>query len=107
VQKLVYSVWVPQKRGYDYYEAAGSLRAGVIAPNPRIRASSPLGATIDEASRRLPAGAKYVGSGELARGMIASRNSGALGAFPDVGAIPLWAIALGIGAFFYLKKRRR
>ncbi len=106
MQNLTYSVWSPQKRGYDYYEAPGNLRAGVIAPRPSISASSVLGATVDEAARRLPSGAKYVGSGELARGMIATRNSGAaLGAF-DVGAVPLWAIALGVATFFYLRKQR-
>lgn len=72
-----YSVWNDQTLQYDYYRAPRKLRAGVIAPMPKIRSTTSLGATPGAAARRLPSGAQKVGSGRFARGVIATRNGDA------------------------------
>jgi hypothetical protein len=72
-----YSVWNDHTLAYDYYRAPKKLRAGVIAPMPRIRSTTALGATPGAAARRLPGGAVRIGSGPFAKGVIAARNGDA------------------------------
>lgn len=74
--KGVYSVWNPNHVGFDYFEGEAGLREGVIAPTPALPSGGRLGLTPEEASRRLPAGAKFIGKGPAPRGMIAIRNGG-------------------------------
>ena len=80
-----YSVWDPQMQRYDYYQVVGNaLRDGVFAPEPmhlmNVREhKAGLGVTVDQAARKLPAGAQLVGHGESARGLIATRTPAAGG----------------------------
>lgn len=68
---VIYSVWNPATRSYDYWQA--TERTGTHAPNPApMIGSSELGATPEEAAWRLPAHARRIGSGDLPRGRIAS-----------------------------------
>ena len=69
-----YSVWNGQQ--YDFYEAPGSLRDGVFAPSPKIRARRSLGVAPEEAATALPRGAKLVGRGSFPQGTIATCNGG-------------------------------
>ncbi len=92
----MYSVWNDPHKRWDYYEAMGHLKGG-FAPKPRIPTGNRLGVAPDDAARPLPAGAKLVGSGQLARGMIASRKS-ALGFFGfDTGTLMRFAVYGAIG----------
>lgn len=68
---MIYSVYNYATRLYDYYQAGQPT--GTHAPNPPTSlVASPLGDTPDAAAWRLPPGAKKIGSGELARGRVAS-----------------------------------
>ena len=73
-----YSVWNDKTLQYDYYRAQGAtpLRAGVIAPTPRIPRGTDIGVAPEDAARPLPVGAMRVGAGPHARGMVAARNGG-------------------------------
>jgi hypothetical protein len=71
-----YSVWNPEHAGFDYYKGPANLREGVIAPTPALPSGGQLGLTPESASRKLPSGSKLVGKGQLAQGMIATRNGG-------------------------------
>jgi hypothetical protein len=95
----LYSVWNPGVHAYDYYQGMGAaLRDGVFAEPATRRQGSAIGLTPDEAADRLPSGAKKVGSGDVAKGTIAS-----LGAAPEnsttallllgVAALILWKVA--------------
>lgn len=91
---MVYSVWNPGTRLYDYY-ATGEVNRDVHAPTPRhIRQSSQLGATVESAAWRLPAGARPAGRGALPRGRIAVSGGGALGFF-DIIDLPLPVLLVG------------
>lgn len=96
---ITYSVWNPTRGGFDYYEGAGHLRDGVIAPQPKHLSRSRLGLTPEEAARPLPAGATKIGEGPLPKGLIANRKSGvALGAF-GLGGDPMDLAFLGFGVY--------
>lgn len=76
---MIYSVWNIGAQRYDYFEAPA--KSATHAGPPPVKSSSSLGATPDQAAWRLPAGAKHVGSGELARGRIASLGGSDGGGF--------------------------
>lgn len=69
-----YSVWNSGSLQYDYYRSVGgaSLRAGVIAPPPRISRGTAIGVAPEDAARPLPFGSRRIGSGPTARGLIAT-----------------------------------
>jgi hypothetical protein len=68
---MMYSRWIPDRGGYAYFDAAAERR-GIAddLPVPRLQPRSPIGFPSTEAGRPLPAGAKAVGQGKLARGSI-------------------------------------
>jgi hypothetical protein len=96
---MIYSVWNQPARQYDYYET-GTMQKGANMPAPRHIRSEPLGATIDQASWPLPSSSRKIGSGEFAKGRIASRSGGkllSLGAISmDTNTIAI--IGLGVAA---------
>ena len=65
-----YSVWKNETRSYDYYDAPGTSE--IHAGSPPGMNGGILGATPDQAAWRLPFGARRTGSGDVARGRIAS-----------------------------------
>lgn len=93
---MTYSVWNPAAMVFDYYESPGALRDGVFAPPAPLAGGHSLGLAPDEAARSLPVGAKHVGSGPYAKGLIASRNP--LGGLLDgpgkllLGGLAVWLI---------------
>lgn len=91
---MKYSVWNTATATYDYYEAPGTLRAGVIAPTPRLPSGGRLGLAPQRAGRPLPVGAVLTGSGPYAQGMVATRNGGALGDFfgMDIGELAKFGV---------------
>jgi len=94
---VTHSAWNPRTLRYDYYRApAHLLRSGVIAPPARLPLGGALGIAPEDAARPLPAGARPVGSGPSARGMIASpRGGAALGSILPSGDLFTWAVVLG------------
>lgn len=84
-----YSVWNPERRSYDYYEAQGDAATHAGAP-PRA-ASSALGATPEQAAWPLPEDARKVGSGDLPQGRIASLYGGSFRL--DIPQAFFWGVA--------------
>jgi hypothetical protein len=66
-----YSVYNYDRHAYDYYETPGAGGTHAGSP-PAPRSIGEIGAPVDRAAWKLPAGAKKVGSGFLAQGRIAS-----------------------------------
>lgn len=98
-----YSVWNGQRGEFDHYVAPGSLREGVFADPVSLPGGNRLGLAPEQASRRLPTGARMVGRGPLPVGMIASRNgASAMGFFGlDGGTVSNVAIWGGLGYLAY------
>jgi hypothetical protein len=105
--KGTYSVWNPNHAGFDYYEGEADLREGVIAPTPSLPSGGRLGLTPEQASRRLPSGAKFIGKGQTPMGMIATRNGGsaAMGDFLGLETGTLFKAALLVGGGWYIWTR--
>ena len=106
---MIYSCWNQGKGAYDYYEDA-ARQESLNAPSPKHLRSSSLGATVDQASWPLPAGARYVGSGAAAVGRVASRTGGAALGAMDLGSPTTKAFLLVVSAALawkYLLKGRR
>ena len=100
---MIYSVWNQGARQYDYYET-GQVQKEANTPPPRHIRPGPLGATIDQAAWPLPASARKVGSGEFARGRIASRSRDLLslsGFEVDKNTVAM--IGLGLAAYLLWK----
>jgi hypothetical protein len=99
---MTYSVWNQGAGLFDYYETAKAQREVNVEPPGHLRGGRQLGATPEEAAWPLPAGAKRIGQGSLARGRIAGAGGGALGAFAlDPGLLKLGM--LGLSAFLVWK----
>ncbi len=99
---MTYSVWNQGDGLFDYYETATPQREVNVEPPTHLRGGRQMGATPEEAAWPLPAAAKRVGQGPLARGRIATSHRRALGAFAmDSGLFTLGA--LGLGAFVVWK----
>ncbi len=101
---MLYSKWLPDRGGYAYFESAEKLGLGDDLPVPSFRATSPIGVASTEVGRRMPAGARLVGYGDLARGSVVpldrSMLSGALGALTSepvkLAAVAACAAVLGV-----------
>jgi hypothetical protein len=94
---MLYSVWDPRARAFDYYESKEVQPTHT--PAARHVPTSGLGATPDETAWPLPPAARKIGSGATARGRIATRG---LGAFE--GASPFKLLALAAVLFYVGKK---
>lgn len=70
---LVYSVFDYHTNLFTYYAPAVGA-APVLPPSGQMR--SPRGVTPESAAVRVPAGAKVVGTGKAARGLIATTSEG-------------------------------
>lgn len=105
---MIFSVYNPSTRAYDYYQTttgSGATHAG--APAKSMFASA-LGAAPEQAAWSLPTSAQKIGSGQIARGRIATKGSlvpfaGEL--WQDAGAIELAALA-AVAAYFLWRARR-
>jgi hypothetical protein len=100
---MIYSVWNQGTRQYDYYRTT-NVQNGANTPSPSHIRTKPLGSTIDQALWPLPTSSKKIGSGEFAKGRIASRQGGIL----SLGAIQMDAntvgmLGFGVAAFFLWK----
>jgi hypothetical protein len=104
---MIYSVWNQGRGLYDYFQDA-VVQEGANAPKPAHLKSRQLGLTPDQAAWPLPAGAKKIGSGEFARGRVASPTGGqSLGLFGIESVFDIRAIALGVAAWFLWRAHKR
>ena len=100
---MIYSVWHPGRSVYDYYETAEQT---VRNPDPRIGGrGGALGVPSTDAGWHLPSGARPAGSGKEAKGMVATRNGGALGGF-SLGGVGLGGLALGALGLWLVMRRK-
>jgi len=72
---VIYSRWDPYEEVYHYYQAP--TQAGDIhAPPSRSYRTTQLGAAPEDASWPVPPGARYIGSGTQAKGMVSLSGVG-------------------------------
>lgn len=67
---MIYSKWIPDRGGYEYYEVPERRGMGDDLPIPKLRATSPLGVASTSIGRTPPLAGKLVGTGPIARGCI-------------------------------------
>ena len=109
---MIFSRWRPDTGGYDYFDSP-STRYGLgdDLPVPRLPKTSPLGTASTDIGRAIPVDGKVIGSGPLARGMVAPMDrSGLRGlglALSDSSVKFGVAILVGIGLGFLLGKMRK
>lgn len=98
---MIYSVWKPGERRYDYY-SLGGVPIEDDTPAPSLRGGSKIGYAPGEASWTLPANAQKIGEGARARGIVVHPGSGAqrgLGDWTSFEYVGLWA---GIALIAYM-----
>lgn len=98
---MIYSKWRPDIGGYDYFAVAERRGLGDDLPTPDLRPGK-LGVASTSAGRPMPAGARRIGSGPIARGVIApldtrglsmdgvSLSFGGIGTFLLGGVLGYW-----------------
>lgn len=104
---MIYSRWRPDRGGYDYFESSERYGLGDDLPTPRLRPGK-IGVASTSAGRPIPSGARYVGSGALARGVIAPMETAGLsmaGISVQMGGLTLAVGAALVG--YWLGKRRK
>ena len=107
---MIYSRWRPDTGGYDYFESPGTrFGLGDDLPVPRLTRVSERGACSTDVGRAIPSDARPIGSGPIARGMVAPMGrvqGGVLGAIDFtsgvaqvvIGAVAIGAIWLFVGS---------
>jgi hypothetical protein len=96
---MIYSRWRPATGGYDYYETSEQVPLANDLPIPRLNVTSPIGVASTEAGRQIPSGAKHVGSGPFAKGLIAPLDRSRLGvvsSIEDVFSRPILLFSVGV-----------
>lgn len=105
---MIYSKWRPDSGGYDYFDAASEKRGlGDDLPTPRLTAIGGLGVASTSAGRPMPAGARFVGSGAIARGLIAPLDRRGLslsGINLSFGGVTTFVLGTVLGVWLCRKK---
>lgn len=71
---MIYSRWRPDTGGYDYFESSERYGMGDDLPTPRLFPGK-LGVASTSAGRPIPTGARRIGSGPTAKGVIAPMDT--------------------------------
>lgn len=107
---MIFSRWRPDTGGYDYLDSPSTrFGLGDDLPVPRLPKTSPLGTASTDIGRPIPDDAKVVGSGPLARGMVAPMNKSGLSGL-DTASAPVRfaaAVLVGVGLGYLLAKWRK
>lgn len=104
---MLYSVWNPTAKRYDYYQTSTAQAATHATAPPKALFANELGASPDQGAWSLPMGAKLIGSGELARGRVASKGGVlAMGDLPVPQLGTASWILIGLGAYLWWRNRR-
>lgn len=107
---MIFSRWRPDTGGYDYFDSP-STRYGLgdDLPVPKLAKTSKLGVASTDIGRAIPVDGKLVGSGPLARGMVAPISRAGLSGIdwtaPAVKTGVFVLCALGLG--FLIGKKVR
>lgn len=111
---MIFSRWRPDTGGYDYFDSPSTrFGLGDDLPVPRLPQTHVLGVCSTDIGRALPVDAKLIGSGKIARGMVAPMDRAARGISGfdfSSGTVKIGAAvvaALGIGYFVGKKKKKR
>jgi hypothetical protein len=106
---VIYSRWRPDG-GYDYYQTAERRGLGDDLPVPQLAPVGAIGVPSTDAGRTMPAGAHFIGTGEIARGSVVplDRSGLSLGTIsPTVTGFGFLAIAALIGWWLRGRMERR
>lgn len=107
---MIYSKWLPDRGGYQYFESSERLGLADDLPTPSLRASSVIGVASTGAGRPLPMGAKPIGFGKLPKGSIVpfdrSGLSG-LSASSSTATLVLLGAGAAVAGFFAVKAMRK
>ena len=93
---MIYSRWRPAEGGYDYFETPERFGLGDDLPTPALPGGTAIGVPSVTAGRMPPAGARFVGSGKEARGMIMPTSRAGLEGAGSIALPNLW-VMLGVG----------
>lgn len=103
---MIYSRWRPDTGGYDYFESSERYGLADDLPIPRLTARSLIGVSSIVAGRAAPAGARYIGRGKSARGVVMPTSRSGLSGIPILDRVPAWGWAIaGIGVGIVLARR--
>lgn len=98
---MIYSRWRPETGVYDYYEVSGGIPLGNDLPTPKVGGGTSIGVASVDIGRRMPMGARHVGSGSTPRGMVTSVSAasslGALAFSIGFGEIAMVAAGAALG----------
>ena len=75
---MIFSRWKADG-GYDYFATTARKALGTDLPTPRLPQTSPIGVASTDIGRPMPAGARYIGTGELARGRVVGMSLSGMG----------------------------
>lgn len=95
---MIYSRWRPAYGGYDYFEAKEyDIPLGNDLPVPSLPRGTDIGVASIDAGRSIPSGARHVGTGDLAKGLVApaAQSSALQGVFTSV-PTSYWYAAVGV-----------
>lgn len=76
---MIYSCFDARRGVYDYYATDSSLPVNADLPTPRLADNTRIGTPAVDAAREMPRGARPIGSGWHARGVIVRCNASGLG----------------------------
>lgn len=99
---MLYSRFNAGRGEYDVYEDSATHPLNGDFPVPRLASDvGGIGVPASEAGRRLPAGARRVGSSWHARGLVVSASGSSLGAWnkESVGNVVVPVVLIGAVAF--------
>jgi hypothetical protein len=113
---MIYSRWRPDTGGYDYLETSGTQNINDDLPTPDLPAASKIGIPSIEAGRPIPSGARIVGEGDIAVGLVAPvdearlvrRTRSLAGLDGAASSAALWVAAGAAGAalLWYIARKR-
>lgn len=94
---MLYSRFLQDRGEYAYYEDSSSLLVNQDLPIPRLPSmAGVVGVPARESGRPLPGGARLVGYGPRARGLVVAPGAGiGLG---GIDSVPTWAKCAVLGA---------
>lgn len=98
---MIYSVWEPGSRSYDYYQTPNAPPSAPV--DPRHLRARELGTAPEDAAWPLPDGAKWVGRGRMAKGTVARK--GGLGDFAGGNLLPV--VGFGLAAYLLWRASRK
>jgi hypothetical protein len=116
MSEMIYSRWRPDEGGYDYFAVDLTQNINDDLPAPELESATKIGVPSIEAGRPIPAGARKVGSGDEALGLMAPvdanrivRRTRSLGALTLPEGVSPWLFAAaGVGVVaivFWIRKR--